>query len=203
MEQDLLNHTLVYVSRCEDGTTEHDFVQINHVDEDLGPILEELIQIQQRTGHAHIATGTLMQHSDAARDACRCLPDREETFEKILTFLRSVVLEHPVRPVARSLMETMEDFFAKIWKVVFPTLQQAKDVTAALASMAGLTSLVIENRYPECSICLSDEYTAQNLPMLTTCGHFFHADCSSQLTECPNCRQQCLPLTSCSLSSVA
>lgn len=95
MEQDLLNHTLVYVSRCEDGTTEHDFVQINHVDEDLGPILEELIQIQQRTGHAHIATGTLMQHSDAARDACRCLPDREETFEKILTFLRSVVLEHP------------------------------------------------------------------------------------------------------------
>merc|ERR1712100_78570 len=134
----------------------------------------------QATGNAHIATGSLMHHMNQATDARRCKPDREETLTKINAFL-NVVDEEPVHPPPKNFWEFWQDFVRLLGSMFMPEFEKYSNVAYGLASMSGAANLTIINQYPTCSICLENNYSEQNVPLMTPCGHFFHRDCVSQL----------------------
>jgi len=186
--QSYINNLILYISHCEDGTSPELFVKMNSDDEDIGPLLKQVQRQKELDGVDRIITGSLMCHHDPSRDKLLYLQERKKTLDQIKHLqLKNFGCLHPP---PRTFIQLVGDLFRRIFDDIFI---MKKNLDSVLNQMAQCCSKIsIHNHYPECAICVSDEYKwdEDNMPVAILCGHIFHAYCVKSVTKriCPCCR---------------
>lgn len=159
----------LYISRCDDGTTAEEFMEANSSDPDLSPLYQ---QLQANTGdNSRIITGTLMCHRNPDRDRKSHFPDRLETLSKLQYYLDTKL--GALNPPAKDPFELVGDFLEFVMCKVLRLKESLGTVLTALRS----NTVTVRNFFPECAVCLSSEYTQDDMAMQLSCGHIFHQEC--------------------------
>merc|ERR1712032_15896 len=164
---------LVFISKCDNGTTIEDIVEENKNDPDVGALFVELLN-SPRDGGRRIVAGSLICHRDLQRDRVY-YQDRMDTLNSINGFLQVDLVA--LYPPAGNAIEMIRDFLEYVTSRFCRVKTDLSSVLKALKSDV----VTIRNYFPVCNICMSEEYTMDNKPIQLQCGHIFHAKCVEEV----------------------